>query len=108
MTTQTFPLLLAYEIFYFEAGQAYHLPGGKIRIPLTDTEYLTKITTLREENSEYMLLYDYMFVLKKDMWEAVPLKINMDEIEFYYHLSILDEEAYMKLKYLHSLYVPSD
>ncbi|MGV2886170.1 hypothetical protein [Paenibacillus taichungensis] len=104
MTTPSFPLLLAYEIFYIEAGQVYHLPGEKKRIPLTEAEYNAKILDYRETKTEYMLLYDYMFVLKKDKWEALPSEINIDEVEFYYQLSILNDEDYMKLKYLYSEY----
>jgi hypothetical protein len=104
MTTPAYPLLLAYEIFYFEGGQTYHLPGGKKRVALSDAEFAAKIEEFRKKKIEYMLLYDYMFVLKKDKWEAVPAEINMDEVEFYYELSILSEEDYMRLKYLHSEY----
>lgn len=104
MTTSTFPLLIAYEIFYTEAGQVYHLPGERKRIPLTEAEFNAKIQEYRGNKTGYMLLYDYMFILKKDKWEATPSQINIDEVEFYYHLSILSEEDYMKLKYLYSEY----
>lgn len=104
MSSSVFPLLLAYEIFYFEAGHTFHLPGNKKRILLSEYEYNTKIEEYRNNKIEYMLLYDYMFVLKKDKWEALPAEINIDEIELYYELSILNEEEYMKFKYLYSEY----
>lgn len=104
MNPPVFPLLLAYEIFYIEAGQIYQLRGDKIRIPLTEKDFDTKVQKYRETKTEYMLLYDYMFILKKDKWEAMPSEINIEEIEFYYQLSVLNEEEYMKLKYLHSEY----
>ncbi|MCM3130634.1 MULTISPECIES: hypothetical protein [unclassified Paenibacillus] len=104
MTTPTHPMILAYEIFYFEAGKTYYLPGSKQRILLTDSEYDIKIEELRHKEIQYMLLYDYMFALKKDKWEAVPSSINMDEVEFYYELSIINEEEYMLIKYLYSEY----
>ncbi|RRJ54829.1 hypothetical protein EHV15_35235 [Paenibacillus oralis] len=104
MTTPSFPLLLAYEIFYTESGRIYHLPGERKRILLTEAEYTARIQKYRDTKTEYMLLYDYMFVLKKDKWEAIPSEINIDEVEFYYQLSIINEQDYMKLKYLYSEY----
>jgi len=104
MSIPEFPLLLAYEIFYTESGQVYHLPGDRKRIPLTNEEFETRIQNLRVNKAQYMLLYDYMFILKKDKWEAIPSGININEVEFYYQLSILTEEDYMKLKYLYSEY----
>lgn len=104
MTIPAYPLLLAYEIFYFEDGQTFYLPGGRKRVALSDEEYRAKIKELREQKIQYMLLYDYMFILKKDKWEALPSEINMDEVELYYELGILNEEDYMKLKYLYSEY----
>lgn len=104
MTIPAFPLLLAYEIFYTEKGQTYYLPGDRTRIPLSEAEYNAKIQEYRDTNTEYMLLYDYMFVLKKDKWEALPAQINIDEVELYYQLSILSDEDFMKLKYLHAEY----
>lgn len=104
MNLPQFPLLLAYEVFYFEAGQIYHLPGNKERILLSEADYNTRIENYRKNKTEYMLLYDYMFVLKKDKWDALPANINIDEVELYYELSILNDEEYMKFKYLYSEY----
>lgn len=104
MTIPSHPMILAYEIFYFEAGKTYYLPGSKQRILLTASEYDKKIEEYRGKNIQYMLLYDYLFTLKKDKWEAVPESIDMDEVDFYYELSIINEEEYMLFTYLHSEY----
>lgn len=104
----SFPMLIAYEILYMEAGQIFHLFGNKQRLQLTEEEYNQKLTEFHSNNIQYMLLYDYMFVFKKDKWDANPTSIDIDEIEFYYNLSILNEEDFMKLKYLYMEYRKPD
>jgi hypothetical protein len=100
----TFPILLAYEIFYFEEGKVFHLPGNKQRIQLSEAEYEKRIAYNRKQNISYMLLYDYMLVLKKEHWEKVPSLIPLDEVELNYELSLLNEMEYVHFKYLHSEY----
>lgn len=104
ISTTTFPLLLAYDIYYTENAKVYLLPGDRKRIPLTEDELNIRLQKGRKNGTQSMLLYDYMYILKRDVWEASPEKIDIDEIEFLYHLSILDDVEYMNFKYLHSEY----
>jgi hypothetical protein len=104
MTIPAFPVIIAYEIFYFEEDRVYYLPGGKKRVLITHEEYYARIKEYRAKNIQYMLLYDYMLILKKDKWEAIPEDINIDEVELYYELGILGEEDYQRFKYLYSEY----
>lgn len=93
-----FPLALSCN-FYFASQTVYRQHfEDQDPIRLTEDEFDAAIMRCEQESQKYVIVYEHQLFKKLDYWDAFPMKIDMDELEFWYTMQFINEFTYLKHK----------
>jgi hypothetical protein len=104
MNIPAFAQTIICEFFYQESGQYYHCPFDKPRQIISEEEFSLLTRDYTENDQKYMAINDQYITFMKEKWNAMPQKINIEYLEFYYEIGILQEEDYKRFQLLYSRY----